>query len=382
MGDGAKGTITSIDSLFSPEEVQKAARRVEDAIADGRKELDRLGGFISDNSALVHLVQKLPDMLSHDIMVPFGSVAFFPGRLIHTNEFLVLLGEGYYADRTAKQTTEILQRRGKALEAQMESLKARMLDLEAEAKFFNSTAAEAAEGLVEIREEYIEDTSKDVSESGIPVSNPPNLSEADNSGKPDEDEVHARIMAKLDQLEKEEIEAGSASGSDEDDDIEAGFQSNVNDDKIETSESKDTITKIRDWEISNSTVAKMVAADGQMRFTDESSILDLSTQNSAKGSFQSDKEPPHSIQKPPLPPDPKEHLHGVSVPKVEDSSENSSNQTSTTGSSSRRAFTGSIVEHSQGLPAIQSTKSTTSDQASSSNPSKPVSRFKMQKGLR
>lgn len=56
----------------------------------------------------------------------------------------MLLGEGYYAERTAKQTMEILQRRGKALEGQVESLKATMVDLEAEAKFFDSTAAEAA----------------------------------------------------------------------------------------------------------------------------------------------------------------------------------------------------------------------------------------------
>ncbi|XP_008813686.1 RNA polymerase II subunit 5-mediating protein homolog isoform X2 [Phoenix dactylifera] len=346
MGDGAKGTIASLDSLFSPEEVQKAALRVEDAIADRRKELDRLRGFISDNSALIHLVRKLPDELSHDIMVPFGSAAFFPGRLIHTNEFLVLLGEGYYADRTAKQTIEILQRRGKALEAQVEFLKAMMSDLEAESKFFNSTATEAAEGLVEIREEYIEDAPKDVSESGRYFSNPLDSSKEDNSGKPDEDEVHARIMAKLDELEKEEIEDGSASGSDED--AEDSFQSNVNDDKNEASK-----------------------------------IADLSMQFSTKaGSFQCDKEQPDSMQKSPLPPERKENLHKASIPKLEDSSENSASQTSKIGSSSHRAFTGSIVEHSHGLAPVQSAKSPTPEQASGSYPSKPVSRFKMQKGIR
>jgi unconventional prefoldin RPB5 interactor 1 len=56
----------------------------------------------------------------------------------------VLLGESYYAERSAKQTVEILQRRGKTLEAQIESLKAIISDLEAEAKFFSSTATEAA----------------------------------------------------------------------------------------------------------------------------------------------------------------------------------------------------------------------------------------------
>lgn len=54
------------------------------------------------------------------------------------------MGEGYYADRTSKQTAEILKRRGKALETQVESLKAIMQDLMAEASFFGATASESA----------------------------------------------------------------------------------------------------------------------------------------------------------------------------------------------------------------------------------------------
>jgi unconventional prefoldin RPB5 interactor 1 len=56
----------------------------------------------------------------------------------------VLLGEGYYAERSAKQTTEILHRRGLELEAQVEAMKATISDLEAEVKFFESTATEAS----------------------------------------------------------------------------------------------------------------------------------------------------------------------------------------------------------------------------------------------
>lgn len=56
----------------------------------------------------------------------------------------VLLGEGYYAERTSKQTVEILQRRGKSLETQTESLKAIMQNLKAEALFFDATANESA----------------------------------------------------------------------------------------------------------------------------------------------------------------------------------------------------------------------------------------------
>jgi unconventional prefoldin RPB5 interactor 1 len=43
--------------------------------------------------------------------VPVGDKAFFEGRLVHTNELLVLLGENYFARRTATQTLGIIERR-------------------------------------------------------------------------------------------------------------------------------------------------------------------------------------------------------------------------------------------------------------------------------
>ncbi|GJY21830.1 RNA polymerase II subunit 5-mediating protein homolog isoform X1 [Tanacetum coccineum] len=56
----------------------------------------------------------------------------------------VLLGEGYYADRTSKQTVEILKRRGKYIESQIENLNGIIKDLKFEASFFDKTATEAA----------------------------------------------------------------------------------------------------------------------------------------------------------------------------------------------------------------------------------------------
>ncbi|RZB66122.1 RNA polymerase II subunit 5-mediating protein-like isoform D, partial [Glycine soja] len=73
--------------------------------------------------------------------VPFGKAAFFPGCLIHTNEYLVLLGEGYYAERTSKQTVEILQQRRKSLDSRVDSLEANIKDPQAEASFLNATTS-------------------------------------------------------------------------------------------------------------------------------------------------------------------------------------------------------------------------------------------------
>ncbi|KAM0931493.1 hypothetical protein ACQ4PT_000482 [Festuca glaucescens] len=225
MAAAKKGTATPLGAVFSPDDTRRAVSRVAQAVADRRAELARVQGFFANNASLVSLVQRLPDELSHEIMVPFGGAAFFPGSLIHTNQLLVLLGDGYYADRSAKQTTEILHRRGMELEAQMEAIKATISDLEAEAKFFESTAAEASEGLVEIREEYDEEAEIN-----------PSKSEASSSSGTLSDEEHARIVARFDELEMLEKEAGSSSEDeeeedDDDDDDDEGAGTNEDDEE-------------------------------------------------------------------------------------------------------------------------------------------------------
>ncbi|KAL2935503.1 RNA polymerase II subunit 5-mediating protein-like protein [Bienertia sinuspersici] len=205
MTSRGKGTVTPLSSIFPTEEARKASQRVNDTILEKNKELDTLNQFIDENTNLINLVHRLPDELHHNIMVPFGKAAFFPGRLVHTNEFLVLLGENYFAERTAKQTVDILSRRGKTLNSQVESVKAVIKDLKAEASFFDKTAAEAVEGLVEIREEYTDDED---SGRSLAKADAPDVSEVDNgsSAKVVDDEEYARMMSRLDELEKEELE--------------------------------------------------------------------------------------------------------------------------------------------------------------------------------
>lgn len=43
--------------------------------------------------------------------IPVGKLAFMPGKLVHTNEILVLLGDQYFAERSVKQALGILDRR-------------------------------------------------------------------------------------------------------------------------------------------------------------------------------------------------------------------------------------------------------------------------------
>lgn len=69
----------------------------------------------------------------HDIMVPLGPKAFMPGQIVHTNEVLVLLGENYFVERTAKQASGIIERRLGVINGLISTTEKRAADLAARA---------------------------------------------------------------------------------------------------------------------------------------------------------------------------------------------------------------------------------------------------------
>lgn len=384
MQEPVKGTVTPLASLFPPEEAQKASKRVQDALADRQSELDLLQGFIADNTALVNLVQRLPDELHHDIMVPFGKAAFFPGRLVHTNEFLVLLGEGYYAERTSKQTVEILDRRGKALESQVDSLKAMMKDLKAEVSFFDATAAEAVEGLVEIREDYVEESSSErVIERGPPKPDSPRFSGEDSMKVAAEDEEYARMMLRFDELEKEELAAGSGDEHDEDEHNEADVDhslSQLSGDHVLGSleecqvrkplhHSKDeyaTTEELLSKKHFEEDFANQLKSKIQLEGLKEQSVPKDSDDVSHGKSFANRATQSSSHGK--------DNIQALPTSKAE-----TSVQSSKPATDSLKAFTGSIVEHTRNIQMNPREQAASSSQSSGSQPTKPVSRFKMQR---
>ncbi|CAM8957417.1 unnamed protein product [Rhodiola kirilowii] len=373
IGQSVKGTVTSLSSMFSQEEAQGAARYVEEAIAERTKELDRLRSFVDDNSGLVKLVQRLPDQLHHDIMVPFGKGAFFPGRLIHTNEFLVLLGEGYYADRTSKQTVDILNRRGKELDSQVESLKAMIKDLKAEALFFGDTATEAAEGVVEIREEYVkEDPTEEVSLKASTQVDSGAVFENENIKKSAKDEEFARILARMEELEEAELAAESENNNDErllsgneveeaeEDELLTGHSSDTDDDEV---------MKGNDFDGSEYLESNSIRSQPRSPMNDNSGTAEIKgavTRPVPRGEILLRKDLAHGGEKNSV----SEKVFGVPT----------ANENLPRGRSlGEMAFTGSIVERSYNLDTKLKNQSGTSSQSAILLPSKPVSRFKMQR---
>ncbi|AQK98368.1 Prefoldin chaperone subunit family protein [Zea mays] len=367
MAAPRKGTATPLGTVFSPEETKRAVARVAESVAGRRAELARLQGFAADNAALVSLVNRLPDELSHDIMVPFGGAAFFPGRLIHTNELLVLLGEGYYAERSAKQTTNILHRRGQELEAQVEAMKATIADLEAEAKFFEFTATEASEGLVEIREEYDEDLETNSSRSEASVA---------TVVMSDKDREHARIMARLDELEREEKDAGSACEDDNDGDDDDG-DAGTSDDGEENKESGNALSDVNE-DYSSGFGASFSGSGGNDRSHGNIKATNSDVRVHTKAvTFEDDKYVVSSSKSPPL------LLDSIqSDPVLKNSSDPALSRDRKIISSGRKAFTGSIIEHDDNVSTIEPSVASSLAKPGTCASSRPVSRFKMQKGGR
>ena len=84
-------------------------RRQEKDLAEHR--IKQARKFRDDYITLKSQLAVIANRLTHPVMVPFGPKAFFPGQLKHTNEILVLLGDNWFAERSAKQAVEIVDRR-------------------------------------------------------------------------------------------------------------------------------------------------------------------------------------------------------------------------------------------------------------------------------
>lgn len=54
--------------------------------------------------------------------MPFGKFAFMPGKLVKTNEILVLLGDNWFVEKSAKQSCEVVDRRIKGIDVHIDKL--------------------------------------------------------------------------------------------------------------------------------------------------------------------------------------------------------------------------------------------------------------------
>uniref|UniRef100_A0A2I3TBE3 Protein NNX3 n=1 Tax=Pan troglodytes TaxID=9598 RepID=A0A2I3TBE3_PANTR len=109
----------------------------------------------NDYNALRERLSTLPDKLSYNIMVPFGPFAFMPGKLVHTNEVTVLLGDNWFAKGSAKQAVGLVEHWKEHVRKTIDDLKKVMKNFESRVEFTEDLQkmSDAAGDIVDIREE-------------------------------------------------------------------------------------------------------------------------------------------------------------------------------------------------------------------------------------
>ncbi|CAE7690370.1 unnamed protein product [Symbiodinium sp. CCMP2456] len=123
---------TASSATISADYAAAWARQNAEAISERSGEYRELRGVL----------KELPEKVSHEVMVPFGPMASFPGQLVHTNEVLCQLSSEYFALRTTGNALKMVDRRLRRLqeeqrtadrELQELSLRRRLAGGEAEA---------------------------------------------------------------------------------------------------------------------------------------------------------------------------------------------------------------------------------------------------------
>ncbi|XP_032229480.2 unconventional prefoldin RPB5 interactor isoform X2 [Nematostella vectensis] len=150
-------------------EITRLQEHQRTAIIDCQTRLRTWEKFKSDYETLDNTLKTLPEKLNHDIMVPFGSLAFMPGKLIHTNEILVLLGDNWFAERSATQAREIVQRRQNDIETNIKGIKADIESFTSQLQLSQEFGkiTEDKSDFIEIKEEIKSDSEKQVSGKGV-----------------------------------------------------------------------------------------------------------------------------------------------------------------------------------------------------------------------
>ncbi|KAI1305144.1 uri1, prefoldin-like chaperone [Mortierella claussenii] len=213
------------------------------ALTQLEDELARWKNYETDYQALKTTLLDLPKEISHPVMVPIGNLAFMPGKLVHTNEILVMLGDNWFVDRSAVQAAEIVDRR-------MEFVQENITRLQAQEEQIRSKSGIAPgllggqeyneEGLpiVEITEPYFsddedgKDDSKSNQSSLLPFSQKTAKEQAEDRA----------ILDRIAELEREDEErerrreAGEIVTSDEDteseDDVPADYDDGESEDEF------------------------------------------------------------------------------------------------------------------------------------------------------
>ncbi|CAO3612736.1 unnamed protein product [Cunninghamella blakesleeana] len=211
------------------EQLSKWSSHIEQSKDQLKNEVDCWQGYIDEYDALSKQLETFADETIRPAMIPFGKLAFMPGKFLHTNEIMVYLGNQYYVERSTKQAIKIIENRKQGIEENLRLVQAqwnavKMKSESVDSNLFPSSEGYNEEGLpiMEIREELPttetsssssnhDATTKKINKGKSPASSSfvqydINKKKLDSSDTVDKKKDQDDLMSILDKLEQEEEE--------------------------------------------------------------------------------------------------------------------------------------------------------------------------------
>ncbi|EYC28898.1 hypothetical protein Y032_0007g3488 [Ancylostoma ceylanicum] len=192
-------------AILNEERMKAYSTAAEQTFSRIKRLLDAKHQELAEYDSLIQKLEELPRKRTHSVMCPVGSVGFLPASIVHTNEVLVGLGDGYFVDTTCYDAVQILQRRKKVVEKNIADLH----EHENLLKNYSKYARELFERQrnsdeVEIREEYDEVKEAELRrkrKSRVVTPRPVTKTMADINAE-------AELMKRLEELEQQELRNG------------------------------------------------------------------------------------------------------------------------------------------------------------------------------
>uniref|UniRef100_M4BLV7 Uncharacterized protein n=1 Tax=Hyaloperonospora arabidopsidis (strain Emoy2) TaxID=559515 RepID=M4BLV7_HYAAE len=97
------------------------ARLLQERIESVREQLTQLQDQVDRYETVAKTLTELPKKLTHKVMVPLGKRAMVPGKIVRSNEVLAHLGDEYFAWRSTSQAIELIERKKKERQKQIET---------------------------------------------------------------------------------------------------------------------------------------------------------------------------------------------------------------------------------------------------------------------
>ncbi|WKX92432.1 hypothetical protein Q1695_010451 [Nippostrongylus brasiliensis] len=198
-------------SVLSKERLEAYSTAADKALEQVQGILKLKNNELAEYESLINRLEELPKKRSAAAMAPIGSVGFLPINIVHTNEVLVGLGDGYFVDTTAYHAAEILKRRKTLVEKNIADLHDHEKTIRQQLSFAKDIFdRQKNSDEVEIREEYDEEK-----ESELRRRRRARTKEPQPITKTLADvKAEAEMMKRLEELEKQEMQNGELDSSD------------------------------------------------------------------------------------------------------------------------------------------------------------------------